>query len=79
MELGSLLKKTVCFCRHSGFVEKIATVYQQFDCTEKDAPEAKINACAAREHILEIKRQHRLTRERARAIVPTVPFQQLPG
>ena len=76
--LGIILNCILRVYNKAGFTVQILLMDNEFEKVRDHIPSVDLNTPAASEHIGEIERRIRLIKERARGIVCTLPYPQLP-
>ena len=76
--LGIILNRILRVYNKAGFTVQILLMDNEFDKVRDHVPTVDLNTPAASEHIGEIERRIRLIKERARGIVCTLPYPDLP-
>jgi hypothetical protein len=77
-KLVNSLKKVFEIYSKRGFNINTSLVDREIECLRDDIRGVILNTTATSEHVLEIERQIRVAKERARAIRSTLPFQKCP-
>ena len=78
---GQLAKSPMkFFCGYacSGFIGNLALMDMEFEKIKDELPLVEVNTTAAREHVPEIERRIRTTKERVRAASSDFPFSPIP-
>ncbi len=77
-KLGHLLQHNINVYAKAGFHVRLILMDNEFEKVRDHVPHMDMNTPAAAEHVAEIERQVRVIKERARALLCTLPYKALP-
>ncbi len=76
--LSKLLSRVVTLYATAGFKDQTVLMDMEFQPLQQLLPNIVVNTTAANEHVAEIEHRIRVVKERARAIINTLPYKRLP-
>ena len=76
--LSKLLSRVITLYATAGFQVQTVLMDMEFQPLQQLLPNIVVNTTAANEHVAEIERRIRVVKERARAIINTLPYKRLP-